>query len=440
MGESLKKTSFVFGKGNLQPGAAEEIPVITPAATDIAALQLTSGTTGNPRVCVWKQKGVVAALDGMAPAMDLNSDDTCLNWTPLYHDMGLVNNFFLCLTKGVPLAVLGPLDFVRKPALWLRGLYATESTVTWSPNFGFAIAAERVRDDEIEGIRLDRVKAFWNAAERIHLETIEAFYKRFAPFKLRRESLKTNFGLAENVGGATFSDPHGPFVVEEVDALELQRKGVARIVEHPEKGQRTVKVVGVGRPCPGMDIRILSRKGNILPDGYVGEVALRTPSRMSGYLGQTGETRRAIFGDLLRTGDLGYVRDNELFWVGRMRERITTLGKKLDPSDFERVLLKIPNLQRGRFAVFGVDDPKLGTQRIVVVTEVKDPASPSFRGVVSEIRSQVYLQLGVRVHDVVLVPRGVLTKTSSGKRRHRYFRQLYVDGELQSLRLSAVGK
>ncbi len=435
-GSGSKKTRFLFGESEFGDPQPASLPRVNPKESDIAALQLTSGTTGTPRVCVWKQKGVVAALDGMVPAMAIDGDDICLNWTPLYHDMGLVNNFFLCMTKGIPLAMMSPIEFVRKPALWLRSLQATGSTVTWSPNFGFAITAERVRDDEIEGVRLDHVKAFWNAAERIHLETIEAFFHRFEPFGVKWESLKTNFGLAENVGGATFSDPHGSFLIEEVDSLDLQQKGIARVVKQQEEGRRTEKIVGVGRPCPGMDVRILSPRGKILPDGHIGEVALDTPSRMSGYLTQARDTDRALFGTLLRTGDLGYVRGKELFWVGRMRERITTLGKKLDPSDFEKVLLKIPNVQRGRFAVFGVDDSKIGTQRIVIVTEVRDPESPELREMVDEIRSQIYLQLGVKVHDILLLPKGILTKTSSGKRRHRYFRQLYTEGELQSLRLS----
>ena len=431
--KSLKKTRFIFGEDSLSPDTSATVSLVTPTETDIAALQLTSGTTGFPRVCVWKQKNVMAALDGIALAMDLHNDDICFNWTPLYHDMGLVNNFLLCLTKGIPLAMLSPTDFVKKPALWLHGLSDTASTITWSPNFGFAITAEIVRDDQIEGVSLDRVRAFWNAAERIHLETIRAFYKRFAPYGLCRDSLKTNYGCAENVGGATFSDPHGPIIVEQVDEVMLQQKGIARPVAHSGDGRQVVQVVGVGRPYPGIEIEILSRNGRRLPEGHAGEVALKTPSRMSGYLGQTCETRRAIFGDLLRTGDLGYMRGNELFWVGRLRERITTLGKKLDPSDFERVLLKIPDLRHGCFAVFGVDDAQLGTQRVVVVTEVRDATPRPYSEIVKDIRSQVYLQLGVKADDILLVPKGTLTKTSSGKRRHRYFRQRYLNGELLSL-------
>ena len=431
----LKKTRVIFGEENLSPDPTAAMPHVIPMESDIAAMQLTSGTTGFPRVCVWKQKNVMAALDGMALAMDLNNDDSCLNWTPLYHDMGLVNNFLLCLTKGIPLTMLNPIDFVNKPALWLRGLSDTASTITWSPNFGFAITAEIVRDNQIESVRLDRVRAFWNAAERIHLETLQAFYKRFAPFGLHRDSLKTNYGCAENVGGATFSDPYGPIVVEQVDEIMLQQKGIARPLAQSDEGRQVIQVVGVGRPYPGIEIEILSQKGRRLPDGQVGELALKTPSRMSGYLGQARETRRAISGDLLRTGDIGYKRGRELFWVGRLRERITTLGKKLDPSDFERVLLKIPNLRHGCFAVFGVDDAQLGTQRVVVVSEVRDATSRPYRDMVSDIQSQVYQQLGVKVYEVIFVPKDTLTKTSSGKRRHRYFRQRYLSGELLSLRL-----
>jgi acyl-CoA synthetase (AMP-forming)/AMP-acid ligase II len=252
--------------------------------------------------------------------------------------------------------------------------------------------------------------------------------------------LKTNYGCAENVGGATFSDPHGPIVVEQVDKAMLQEKGIARPMAGSNEGQGVIQVVGVGRPYPEIKIEILSRKGRRLPDGYVGELALKTPSRMSGYLGQPRETRRAIYGDLLRTGDLAYKRGNELFWVGRVRERITTLGKKLDPSDFERVLLKIANLRHGCFSVFGVDDAQLGTQRVVVVTEVREATSSPHREVLNDIRSQIYQQLGVKVYDILLVPKGTLTKTSSGKRRHRYFRQLYLSGELQSLRLDHTEK
>lgn len=432
-----RRSRFLFGKEEVTGGRPESIPPVLPQTDELAALQLTSGTTGFPRVCMWKQKNVVAALDGMVKAMKLTSDDICLNWTPLYHDMGLVNNFFLCMTAGVPLVMLSPLDFVRKPALWLRSLSDTDATTTWSPNFGFAITAQRAREQELEGVRLDKVRAFWNAAERIHLETIETFYERFRELGVSRAALKTNFGCAENVGGATFSDPDGEFVYERVDRELLQNHRIAQRVDSPE-ADNAIAIVSAGMPHPDMRIHILSPRGKILPEGHVGEIGLETPSRMVGYLNNKRATQRAVGGQFLRTGDLGYLRGNELFWVGRVKERLAVRGKKLDPSDFEPILLKVEGLRQGCFAAFGVDDEKQGTQQIVLVTEVRDNNSRSPEEIANEIRDQVYRQIGLPVDDVVLVRQGTLTKTSSGKRRHRHFREMYLAGKLEPFQITRV--
>jgi len=405
---------------------APRAPRRSPGPGDLAALQLTSGTTGFPRVCVWDHARVLAALDGMAAAMALHAADRCFNWTPLYHDMGLVNNFLLCLTHGVPLALLDPAEFVKRPALWIRGLSDTHATLGWSPNFGLALAAQRARESELEGVRLDRVRALWNAAERIHATTMRQFHERFAPLGLCAAALKTNYGCAENVGGATFSPASGDFVVEHVDAQALAERGVARPAA--AGAAAAVEIVGVGRPCPGIAVEILSPTGRALPDGRVGEIALRTPSRLLGYRGDARATRRALHGDLLRTGDLGYRRGPELFWVGRVKERITLRGKKFDPSDLERVLLGVRGLREGCFAAFGVDDARQGTERAVVVAEVRSAPGRPLAEIAAEVREQVLLRLGLTLSDVVLVRPRTLAKTSSGKRRHRHFRRMYAEG------------
>jgi len=327
--------------------------------------------------------------------------------------------------------MMSPTDFVKQPALWLRALSDTGATITWSPNFGYAVTTQRVKDHEVEGVRLDHVRTFWNAAEKIHLETVLGFYHRFAPLGVRRESLKMNFGCVENVGGATFTDLDTPFAYERVDARALHEERVARPVPEAGYDQHAISVVGCGRPHPHLRIAIADEDGSVLPDGQVGEVLLDTPSRMTEYLGQPEETAQALRGAYVSTGDLGYLRDGELYWVGRTRERITIRGRKIDPSELESVLWKISALRTGCFAAFGVDHPGQGTERIVLVAEVNEPVSPSYPEIAAEIHEHVNRELGVPVSDILLVKKGVLSKTSSGKRRHRHFRELYLRGGLE---------
>lgn len=422
-------TTFLFGD-DLDGDSTQELGErILPGPIDRAAYQLTSGTTGFPKICVWKQEGVLAALDGMYRAMELSGDDVFFNWTPLYHDMGLVNNAFLCLAAGIPMVMHSPLEFVKNPASWLTGMHATGANTTWSPNFGFAITAQRARDTQLDGIRLDHVKGFWNAAERIHFETMQTFAERFAPFGVTPAQLKTNFGCAENIGGATFSDPNGPYIVEHVDRDILQDAWIATPVpaDHP----LATPLVSAGRPHPGMDIHILGDDGERLVDGEVGLVALDSPSALIEYLEDPVATKEVILPDgLVLTGDLGYMRNGELFWTGRARERITQRGKKFDPSDFEPALFEVEGLRKGCFAAFGVDDPAQGTQQIVIVSEVREPLERSTKEIAGDVRESTMTHLGVNVAEVVLVSSGTLTKTSSGKRRHRHFSQMYLRGDL----------
>lgn len=427
--EPNQDTNFLFGPGESSE-SAPEVPHF-PATQDVAAMQLTSGTTGFPKICVWSQKSVLAALDGMAQGMQIGSDEVSVNWTPLYHDMGLVNNFLFCLVYRIPLVMFSAFDFVKKPSIWLRALADSEATMTWSPNFGFALATNNITDESLDGIRLDRVHSFWNAAERIHLETIEGFHHRFAKYGVERSSLKTNHGMAEMIGGATFSDRHGDFVVEHVDKASMFNDGMARTIDsslHPEADM--VSVVSVGRPYPGLNAKIISPEGDELPDGAIGELVYQGPAHMEGYMGDEEETKEALKSYGLRTGDLGYQRDGEVFWVGRLKERINMHGKKYDPSDFEEPLLAIEGVRKGCFAVFGVQDKQIGTERLILVTEKQRSSNESEPALKRKIAGAINLSLGVKPDEVILLEYGAMTKTSSGKRRHRFYQQLYENGEL----------
>lgn len=420
---------------NLADGDASNAPLATPRGEDIAAMQLTSGTTGFPKICVWRQTGVLASLDGMEQAMHIGSDDICVNWTPLYHDMGLVNNFFLCLAKSIPLVWLQATDFIKRPAGWIRAMHNTGGTVTWSPNFGFAMTAQRTTEKDMEGIRLDHVRAFWNAAEKIHAKSIRHFQEKFEPYGLQPGAVKTNFGCAENVGGATFSAIDAPPVIERIERAAMHDEGIARLVadDSGKGGEAIVEAVSAGAPCPGMSIRILDADGAELPEGTIGEVALNTPSRMLHYLDAPEATALAIRGDELFTGDAGYLRNGELFWTGRVQEKINLKGKKYDPSDFEDVLLEVDGLREGCFAAFGVDDEELGSQKLVIVTEIRDASDRSHEEITADTRGRVQTEMNVSLGGLLLLAQGTMSKTSSGKRRHKFYQDLYLKGGLEAV-------
>jgi acyl-CoA synthetase (AMP-forming)/AMP-acid ligase II len=421
----------------LAPGSRRPGRELDARPGELVAMQMTSGTTGMPRICVWRQAEVLAALDGMSAVLGSSDEDACFNWTPLYHDLGLVNCFFYCLTRGIPLIMMSPVAFVREPALWLQGMSDTQATTTWSPNFGYSLAARRVRDAELEGVRLDHVTGFWNAAERVHLSTLKSFHRRFSRLGVSPRALRASYGCAENVGGATFSAPREAPLVERVDRRLLWKRHRAHVVD-PVDGAESPEVesiAGVGSSHPGVEIEILDPDGNSLGEGEVGEIHLRTTSRMKEYLGQPQATESAFRGSLLRTGDLGYLRGGELYWVGRVRERISLRGMKLDPSVFEEILLGIDGLREGAFAAFGVDDPELGTQLLILVSEVREAALPRAAELVVEVRRRVFAQLEAQVSDVVLLPEGSLRKTSSGKRRNRRCRELYERHGFADLRV-----
>ncbi len=434
LSQDLEGVSLLFGEEEIvSPDGPADIERVFPASDAPSAMQLTSGTTGFPRVCVWSQEGILAALDGMEEACGITTEDICFNWTPLYHDMGLINNFMLCVTAGIPLILFSPHEFVKRPYLWLKAMQDTGSTFTWSPNFGYAITAQRARDRQIEGLDLSHVKAFWNAAERIHYDTVVAFYERFKDYGLQKSALKMNFGCAENVGGATFTAMDEPYQIEHLDAGRLYGDWVAEQV--PEGTEGAVTIVSCGQPHPTLEIEILSDENELLPEGQVGRVALRTSSRLLYFKEDPASTEAAIFEDLLLTGDIGYKRNNNLYWVGREKERITLRGKKHDPSDFEPILFDIAGLRTGSFVVFGVDEGAHGTQRVVIATEVREPLERSLEDISADISKQVFLRLGVTVSDIELVKAGTLAKTSSGKRRHRHFRQMYIDDKLKQYRV-----
>jgi fatty-acyl-CoA synthase len=393
---------------------------------DLAFLQFTSGSTRKPKGVMVSHRNLATnahaiMFDGLAA----DSKDRGVSWLPLYHDMGLIGFVIAPVFAQVQVKFLPTLNFIRRPSLWLDSIHKFRGTITFAPNFAFALATRAVSEEQSKDWDLSCLKAVGCGAEPIQPETLRKFVERFSAKGLKAESLLPCYGLAEATLAVTFASLPDPMRTETLDAAAMHR-GNATLTD----GAPGLEIVSCGRTFPGFELAIRDGEGLRLPDRQVGEVWVRGPSVTEGYFGLAEETQEVLDRGWLRTGDLGYLSDGELFVCGRAKDLIILHGKNYYPQDVERVVSETNGLRQDQcvaFARAGVDG-----EECVVVAEANN-ASIDPREVVSQVKLRVRAELGLPVAEVVLIKRNTLPKTSSGKVRRRDTKQRLEAGELELL-------
>jgi acyl-CoA synthetase (AMP-forming)/AMP-acid ligase II/acyl carrier protein len=354
-----------------------------------------------------------------------------VGWLPLYHDMGLIGNVLQPLYVGARAVLLSPLTFLQRPALWLAAVARYRATTSGGPNFAYDLCARKVGEEEKAGLDLSSWSVAFNGAEPVRAETVERFAAAFAPCGFRRAAFFPCYGLAEATLFVTGGAPGAGPVIRPVDAAALERHQVA----DAPPGAPGRALVGCGRAAAGQAVRIVDpESGAPCAPGRVGEVWVAGPSVAAGYWGRPEETARTFGarlageGPFLRTGDLGFLADGELFVTGRRKDLIILRGRNHYPQDLERTAeASHPALRPGCGAAFGVD--RDGEERLVILQEVeRSAADPA--GIADAVRRAVAGEHEVAVEEVVLVRSGTVLKTSSGKVRRAACRAAYLAGEL----------
>jgi acyl-CoA synthetase (AMP-forming)/AMP-acid ligase II len=385
---------------------------LRPQAGDSPVLlQYTSGSMSSPRAVVLSTDAIVANLSAIGDAFQIRNGDVGLSWLPLYHDMGLHSVFFGLLFE-MPAILMSPIDFMKKPSSWLRAISKYKVTHSPAPTFGYSYAARRIRDVDLKDVRLDSWRVAMCGAEPIDADILGRFAERFAAFGFHKNAYMAAYGLAENVVAVSFAEGGRGLRVDSTDELRSNEP-----------------VVSVGRPVVGHQIRIVADGDIEAPDGVVGEILVRGPSRMIGYWRDSVSSREVLQGDWLRTGDLGYIRNDELYITGRRKELIIRGGRNLYPHDIEAAAT-VTDVRRGSVAAFSVKNAILGTDDIIIVAETKRSVPIDNPTLIERIRTGVADKLNVAVRDVVLVKRGSVPKTSSGKIRRGECRARYEMGRL----------
>ncbi|MCK6520090.1 fatty acyl-AMP ligase [Myxococcota bacterium] len=393
----------------------------------LAMVQFSSGTTVDPKPVALTHRAVLAQTEAIGIQV-LRLDPTAragVSWLPLYHDMGLIGCVFPALAQAGELTLIGPEQFLARPALWLRALSRARAVASPAPNFAYAYCLQRITDEELDGVDLSAWRLALNGAEPVSPDTLRGFSTRFARWGLRPEALTPVYGLSEASLAVTFAEVDAPFRTLHVDRVRLA-EGVA------EPSPDGVELVSVGRPVFGFEVELRGPDGlDPLPEGRVGRLFVSGPSLMRGYLDQPEATARALVGGWLDTGDLGFLWEGELYLVGRAKDVLILRGRNHPPHPVEQAVDALPGVRAGCAAAVSFRPEGADHELLLLFIERRADASAEDLAALPEAAAQaVLLQTSLRPDEVIVLAPGTLPRTSSGKIRRAETLRLFTAGQL----------
>lgn len=398
------------------------------APEDIAFLQYTSGSTGDPKGVVLTHANLLANIRALQQATEAGPQDVFVSWLPLYHDMGLIGAWLGSLYCAATLVLMSPLAFLARPVRWLQAIHTHRASMTAAPNFAWELAAGKIRSEDSAGLDLSSLRWGFNGAEPVQVSTLEAFCARYAGNGLRREALAPVYGLAEcSVGLAVPPPGRGP----RIDCIDRERF-TAEGRALPASGDQALRLPVCGLPLPGHQIRIVDAQGATLPQRHIGRVWFRGPSATSGYFRNPQASAHLLQGrgadQWLDSGDFGYLAEGEIVLTGRAKDMIIRGGRNLYPYEVEQAVGAVPGVRRGCVAVFAARDALHGTEKLVVMAETRLTQSDALDALRQRVRALSAEVLGGAPDDIQLVAPYSVLKTSSGKIRRAACRERYESG------------
>ncbi|BCA91037.1 MAG TPA: non ribosomal peptide synthase [Halomonas sp.] len=451
-------------------GSAELIPVDAlderraecwvehhPQRDDIAFLQYTSGSTATPKGVMVSHGNLMANERAIETGFSIGADDVFVSWLPLYHDMGLIGGLLQPLYRGIPVVLMSPSFFLQRPVRWLEAISRHRGTVSGGPDFAYRLCLERIRDDQLKALDLSSWRVAFSGAEPVRHDTLTGFIERFRPAGFAADAAAPCYGLAE----ATLlvsCNSRGTGVVGTAFSQQSLAEGKAASAVEGNT------LVGCGTPEPGHTIDIVDPEGlHSLTEGDVGEIWVNGPSVAHGYWqnpeataqafvtrdgvrwqrtdGSDAQNHDARDDRWLRTGDLGFLHEGQLYIAGRIKDLIILRGHNVYPQDIEcAVEAEVEAVRKGRVAAFAVTTPE-GAEGIGVAAEVSRgmqklvPAEKLVEALSETVGSACREPLSV----ALLLNPGGLPKTSSGKLQRSACRQGWEAGSLDAYAIHAFG-
>ncbi len=395
---------------------------------DLAFIQYTSGSTGNPKGVMLSHANLLANIRADGEAINADSSDVFVSWLPLYHDMGLIGAWLGSLYFAAHLVIMSPLRFLTRPLRWLRAIDRHRATLSAAPNFAYELCLQKIADEDLEGLDLSSWRVAFNGAETVNPDSVVGFCERFAACGFRSETMFPVYGLAECTVGVSFPPPgRGPRI--DVIAREpFLQDGTAEPATDTD--DKTLRFVACGFPLPRHQVRIVDEADRELPERQRGRLQFRGPSTTRGYFDNPEATRSLFRGDWLESGDLAYIAGGDIYITGRIKDLIIRAGRNIFPDEIEGEVGELDGIRNGRVAVFASADARTASERLVVLAETRERDAATRQELIRQINEVTTDLTGGPPDEVVLAPPDTVLKTSSGKIRRSACRDLFESGQL----------
>ncbi|WP_250034597.1 fatty acyl-AMP ligase [Paractinoplanes maris] len=409
-----------FSPDDLSAGA--EIEPVDADEDGPALLQLTSGSTAEPKAVRITHRNLYANLRDSSEHLGCGEDGVMVSWLPMFHDMGMIGCLALPMISGLELVSVTPGDFLGRPLLWAELLSRHGGTITTAPNFAWAVLTRvlaRVSPGELD---LSKLRVACNGAEPIDPATMRAFVEVAARFGFDPGAVNCCYGAAESTLVISMSGVADPMMLDRVDAVALERDN--RAVPADASGEAVREIPLLGRPFPSVEVRVVDDDGKPLGDRQVGRLQLRGESVTDGYLTPGGWEPAGDAEGWLDIGDEGYVADGQIVVCGRRKDVIIMGGRNIYPTDIERAAGAVPGVREGN--VVAVRLPAgVGRESFAVLAESRQAGDETAAAQIArEVTSRVVAEVDARPTVVRVLPPGSLPKTPSGKLRRAAARQL----------------
>ncbi|MCR3722543.1 MULTISPECIES: fatty acyl-AMP ligase [Prauserella salsuginis group] len=427
LGEPFGQLAPVLDENGIQYRTIETLleaePIAEPvsaAEEDLALLQLTSGSTAEPKAVRITHGNLFSNISAMARRSELDpGSDVMVSWLPTFHDMGMVGFLTVPMTFGVELVKVTPVEFLSAPLLWPDLITRYDGTITAAPNFAYAIVGRRLaRVDDGDAYDLSKLRIALNGAEPIDDTAVATFTDAGGRFGMPAECVFPAYGLAEATLAVSFAPLSTGLTVDVVEAgpLESENRAVAVPEDDERRGTEQVRGFAVlGRPLDGIEAQIVGAGGDVLGEREVGEIRLRGDAITPGYLTVDGPMATQDAEGWFATGDIGYLVDGQIVICGRSKDVIILGGRNVYPTDVERAASSVDGVRAGNAVAVRID---AGTrrERFAVVLESKAAGDEAEQArIVKEVTARVRDAVDARPYSVLVLPTGSLPKTPSGK-------------------------